>query len=349
MTDKSNQDSSNKPLFRKEALQERKGSYFGKILVVAPVSFSAWTFGVFFIAVAIGLFLYFGEYSRRQTVRGELVPDKGLITLHAKDNGIVVNKYVQQGEEVKKGQLLCLISTEHETATTQSLSAQQVDLLEKQIVVQKNKIELFERNASSYTALLKKHYISDLEYQKRQDEYFSSKLALHDFEKQLNQAKGGVDYAIRAPEEGVIAALITMVGDHVNAETSLVTIIPKDSQLEGVLFVPTSKIGFVMPGQKVLLKYDAYPYQRFGLYEAIVVRVDKSILKPQDIKSLPFKMEEGFYRVIVTLAKQTVTVYGEPYPLIAGMLFDAVILGEKRNIWQWIADPIYSLKGSFKT
>jgi membrane fusion protein len=104
-----------------------------------------------------------------------------------------------------------------------------------------------------------------------------------------------------------------------------------------------------LPAKLVLLKYDAYPYQRFGLYESIIDRVDQSILNPQDMKSLPIRMEEGFYRVIVTLQQQTVTVYGKPYPLTAGMLFDAVILGEKRNIWQWIIDPIYSLKGSFKS
>ena len=341
-------DTSSTPLFRKEVIQAKKGSYFGKTLIVAPISFLFWSCGLFIIAVMIGLFLYFGEYAKRQIVQGVLVPDAGLMTVYAKNHGVVVNKFVRQGDEVKKGQLLYLISTEQEALTEQSLSAQQVVLLEKQIEVQKSKIAMFDKNAAGYESLLKKHYISDLEYQRRQDEYLNSKLAMHNYERELNQAKGGVDYAVRAPGDGAISVLIAMLGDHVTAETPLVSIMPTGAELEGKLFVPTSKAGFVKVGQKVLLRYHAYPYQRFGLYEAVVSEIDKSILSPQDLRalSIPVKIEEVFYRVTVTLQKQTVTVYGKPYPLTAGMLFDAIILGEKRNIWQWALDPIYSLKGN---
>jgi membrane fusion protein len=47
------------------------------------------------------------------------------------------------------------------------------------------------------------------------------------------------------------------------------------------------------------------------------------------------------------LAEQTVNVYGKHHPLTAGMMFDGVILGEKRRIWQWIMEPIFSLRGVF--
>lgn len=338
-------------LFREEVIQAKKGNYFGKILIITPVSFSIWSLGIFLIAIIIGLYLYFGEYSRRHTVEGMLVPDKGIISVYAKNYGIVAQKFVQQGEEVKKGQLLYLVSTEQEALTSQNLYARQIELLEKQIIAQKNKIILFEKNAAGYDSLLKEHYISQDAYQKRQDDYLSARILLHDYERQLSQAKGGAEYAIRAQEDGIISMLIAMTGDHVTADTQLGSIIPKDSKLVGQLFVPTSKAGFVKIGQKVLLKYKAYPYQRFGLYEAVISGIDKSILNPQDAKdlkafSLPVRMDEVFYRVTVTLQKQTVNIYGQPYPLTAGMLLEGVILGEKRNIWQWIMDPIYSLKGN---
>ena len=350
--DQENQDkdSSETPLFRQEVVQAKKGSYFGKTLIITPVSLSIWSFGMFFIALLIGLYLYFGEYTKRQTVDGLLVPDKGLITIYAKNPGVVVKKFVQQGEEVTKGQLLYLISTEVESATEQGLSAQQVALLEKQIESQKNKIAMFEKKAASFEDLLKQHYISEIDYQKRKDEYLTAKIQLNIYEKELSQAKVGGEYAIRAPEDGTISTLIAMVGGRVTTETQLGAIVPKDSQLEGELFVPTSKAGFVKIGQKVLLKYNAYPYQRFGLYEAVVSRIDKSILSPQDVIkafSLTVKQtDEVFYRVIVTLQKQTVTVYGQPYPLTAGMVLEGVILGDKRNIWQWVLEPIYSLRGN---
>lgn len=348
-----NQESSETPLFRQEVIQAKKGSYFGKTLIVTPIAISIWSFGMFFIAVLVGLYLYFGEYTKRQTVEGVLVPDKGLITIYAKSTGgVVAKKFVQQGDEVIKGQLLYVISTEQESATEPGITAQQVALLEKQIESQKNKIAMFEKKAASFEELLQQHYISEIDYQKRKDEYLTAKIQLNTYEKELSQAKGGGEYAIRAPEDGTISTLIALVGSHATADTQLCAIVPKNSQLEGELFVPTSKAGFVKIGQRVLLKYKAYPYQKFGLYEATVSRIDKSILSPQDIAkafSINVRQQdqtEVFYRVIVTLAKQTVTVYGQPYPLTAGMALEGVILGEKRNIWQWALEPIYSLRGN---
>jgi len=187
--EKQDKGSSETPLFRQEAIQAKKGSYFGKTLIVTPVSLSVWSFSMFFVAVAIGLYLYFGEYTKRQTVDGLLVPDKGLITIFAKTPGTIVKKFVQQGEEVTKGQLLCLISTEQEAIAEKGFSAQQVALLERQIEVQKDKIAMFEKKAASFKELLKEHYISEVEFQKHQDDFLSAKIALNGYERELNRAK----------------------------------------------------------------------------------------------------------------------------------------------------------------
>jgi membrane fusion protein len=113
-------------------------------------------------------------------------------------------------------------------------------------------------------------------------------------------------------------------------------------------FFSYGKIG-KSQGQKVLLKYEAFPYQQFGIYESTIDRVDKSVLMPQDVKSIPIRIEEPFYRVVVSLQKQTVMVYGKSQQLTAGMLFKAIILGDKRSIWRWVMEPIYSLKGTLQS
>jgi membrane fusion protein len=124
-----------------------------------------------------------------------------------------------------------------------------------------------------------------------------------------------------------------------------------------MLFVSTRDIGFVKIGQKVLLKYDAYPYQNFGLYESIVASIDDSALSQKDIDIVTppdpspaartdFYSNKTFYRVIVTLKDQEIMFYGQPQPLTAGMTLVGEIIGDKRKIWQWILNPIYTLKGS---
>ena len=343
--DNETQSRSETPLFRKEVIIHKKGSFLGKTVLVSPISFSVWIISAFCIALAIVLFLTFGKYVRRQAVQGILVPDKGIINIYAKNPGIVTKSFIHQGDQVKKGQLLYLISTEQETLSEKSLSVQQINLLEQQIEMQKIRINTLEKDIKRYDKLLKQHFISEVDYQKRYDEFLAAKIELQTLIQNLNQAKGQTDYAIRAPRDGVISVSIAMQGDRVTLEKHLATIIPEGAKLQGRLFVPSRAIGFVKPGQRVLLKYQAYPYQRFGLHESTITSVDKSIILPQEI-TLPIHQEEPFYRVIVSLKKQTVTAYGKPYSLTAGMLIEAVILGEERNLWQWIMDPVFSLRGS---
>jgi len=343
------------PLFREEALQHKKGSYLGKTIIISPISFSLWAFGIFIIAIALGLFLYFGKYARHQEVIGMLVPNKGLIHVHANSPGIVVNKFVQQGDKVAKGQLLYLISTEHHTLSEQGAVAQQVGLLEKQITAQKSRLTIFEKNLARYKQLLDQRVVSETQYQEAYDKYLHTELELHDTEKRLIEAKEAGDYALRAPDDGVVSTLVAMVGDRVTHEKPLATIVPNGAILQGMLFVRSKAIGFVKIGQKVLLKYDAYPYQNFGLYESTVSSIDRSILTHKDIDlqldintddKVAYSSNEPFYRVIVDLKQQTVTAYGKPQPLTPGMTLRGSMLGDERRIWQWIMEPIYSLRGS---
>jgi len=342
------------PLFRDEAMKHRKGSFLGKALIITPVSFSIWALGLFLIASILGLYLYFGTYSKRQEVSGMLVPSKGLINVYAEGNsGVVAEIFVKHGEKVAKDQLLYLISTERHTLTEQGAFAQQVELLEKQLKVKKNQLEIYKKNIERYKELLDKRVVSETEYQDARYKYLHAKSEYHKMEQELINTKGASDYAVRSPANGTISNLVAMIGDRVTRERPLASIIPKGAVLQGILFVPSSAIGFVKIGQKVLLKYDAYPYQNFGLYESTVSHIDKSVLFPKDI-DMPVPVGENpqlfhqkpFYRVFVTLKQPYVIVYGKPYPLKPGTTLQGSMLGDKRNIWQWILDPIYSLRGS---
>jgi len=52
----------------------------------------------------------------------------------------------------------------------------------------------------------------------------------------------------------------------------------KDSALIGRLLIPTSAIGFVESGQEVRVRYDAFPYQHFGVQRARLREVARSVL-----------------------------------------------------------------------
>jgi membrane fusion protein len=54
---------------------------------------------------------------------------------------------------------------------------------------------------------------------------------------------------------------------------------------------------------------------------------------------------EPLYRITVNLAAQAVTAYGQPQMLQAGMSLDADILQERRRLYEWVLEPLYSLTG----
>jgi membrane fusion protein len=111
--------------------------------------------------------------------------------------------------------------------------------------------------------------------------------------------------------------------------------------------VPSRAIGFIEPGDKVLLRYRAFPYQKFGHHTGRVARISRSALSPSDFGALIGNTPQGetFYRVTVKLARQSVMAFGKPEQLKPGMLLDADILGEKRRLIEWVLEPLYSVSG----
>ena len=108
--------------------------------------------------------------------------------------------------------------------------------------------------------------------------------------------------------------------------------------------MPTRAAGFIKPGQKVALRYQAFPYQRFGHHEGEVTRVGRSVIQPNET-SLPVAVNEPVYRVTVKLPSQGVMAYGQAMNLQSGMGVDADIRLDTRRVIEWFFEPILSVTG----
>jgi membrane fusion protein len=49
--------------------------------------------------------------------------------------------------------------------------------------------------------------------------------------------------------------------------------------------------------------------------------------------------------VVIALESQNVIAYGEPRALRAGMAVEADVLLETRHLYEWVLEPLYSLRG----
>ena len=158
-------------------------------------------------------------------------------------------------------------------------------------------------------------------------------------------ARGG--QAVKAPVEGRVTSQLVKAGQAVEAGQVLLSVLPSEAALEAELWVPSRSIGFVAPGDKVMLRYHAYPYQKFGHQQGTVRQVGRSALGQREVQSLAGTAgsAEPHYRVIVALRQQSVLAYGKPEALRPGMLLEADILGERRRLVEWIFEPLYSVQG----
>ena len=152
--------------------------------------------------------------------------------------------------------------------------------------------------------------------------------------------------AIVAPSRGVVSTVLVEAGQMVAPGTALATLIPADAQLEAHLFSPSRSIGFVREGQDVLLRYLAYPYQKFGQQRAAVVAISRNPMLPADLGFTPVDgTREPVYRIKAALESQAIRAYGRFEPLQAGMQVEADILLDRRRLIEWIFEPVLSLAG----
>lgn len=175
-----------------------------------------------------------------------------------------------------------------------------------------------------------------------------------DVEQQIAEGEARRELRTIAPRSGTITSVITQAGQTVSAGTPLLTILPDDAKLEAQLLAPNNAIGFLRKGARVLLRYEAFPYQKFGQYPGIVSVISRAALRQDEAELLvagssQSQTASALYRVTVTPERSSVLAYGRKEPLQAGMQVEAHILAETRPLYQWILEPLYGLRGAFIT
>ena len=156
---------------------------------------------------------------------------------------------------------------------------------------------------------------------------------------------------VTAPFAARVTGLSVRAGQWVGPGALLATLIPDDAPLEARLFATTRQVGFVAAGQRVRLRYAAFPYQKFGIGEGTVRLVEASPYAPQELPiqvaatlaSSGLPPHEPVYRIVVTLDAQTLMTAGDAHALAAGMVFEADILQDRRRLYEWWLEPLFAM------
>ncbi|MEO8078888.1 MAG: HlyD family efflux transporter periplasmic adaptor subunit [Caldimonas sp.] len=415
------------PLFRQQALDHVGVRRYGTVVLARPVTFTFITSIFVLFATLIVLFLALFSYQRKVQVGGVLLPESGLIRVVPSQAGVVVERSVREGKEVRAGDPMFVLTSERASATRgdaeqaisgllrsrrESLVIEQgqlrqqslqrveaaerraVDLshdierIDSQIALQQRRVVLSDQALQRFADLQQQNFVSSANVQDKQGELLDQRQRLADLERlkasgardlasvqadrrdlkiqsqrdQENASRGIAELdqdltenearrqiVVRSPQDGVVTAINAELGQTVGPGQALASVLPKDTPLIAELYAPSRAVGFVRPGMDVLVRFQAYPYQKFGQHHGTVREVSSTAMRPEDM-ALPGAVEtsglgEPVYRVRVALDEQVVRAYGDARPLKSGMVLDASVLLEKRRLYEWVLEPLYTITG----
>lgn len=144
---------------------------------------------------------------------------------------------------------------------------------------------------------------------------------------------------VLASDSGVLTDLTVNTGSQANDGKVLFTIVPSNSKLVAYLYVPSSAIGFIKAGNAVQLRYDAFPYQKFGMQSGRVSAVSKTSVPTNELP-FPIASDEPLYLLTVELENQYIYAYSDKINLSPGARLKADVVTERRKIWEWIIEPL---------
>lgn len=336
---------SEKSLFRQEVIDSRKNKNYGSVLINMPVHYMALTIGFSVLVVLLFLFLVFGEFSEKFIVSGYLESTKGVARVYPNKNGVIVKKYIEQGDKVKKGDKLFLIDTSIDGFDNKNKQGIFTQLNKKKGLI-KTEIAYKKKHLQALKKLLEKKYISVEAYHEKHDELVALEHQKNNIDMEIINYHHAQSYVIYSPIDGLISTVIYQEGQYTNIAKPIAKILPDHADLMAELFIPVKQSGFLHQKNKVIIRYDAYPYARFGTSSATIHDISKSILTDEE-EDKPIRVGKPYYKMTALLDKQFVTLYGVHKKIQHGMTLSAVIVGSKRKVWQWILDPLYSFYGGF--
>ncbi len=416
------------PLFRPEAIEEQRTQWLGSVLVAPGISAILLAGFAALAGAGVVAMLALGGYTQKARIAGWLTPDAGMVRVYAPQAGRIVKLHAREGDTVRKGDPLALVSTELQSAQggaraeavaqlisrRESLKAERErqarlhvlqlralderlpvlvregERLAEEISMQRGRLDIAAQARDRLAGLRAKGVATEPAVQEAERDRLriagdlqalerdrlvntrerleteaklrelplSNEARLGEIDRnvsaiaqELAETEARRETIVAAPQDGVVTAVRGTLGGGVGADAPLMSIVPAGSSLTAELFASSRAIGFVREGQTVLLRYQPFPYQKFGLYRGVVASVSRSAVSPAELPPQLAGLtgligaDEPVYRIAVAPERQSVNAYGRPVPLQAGMRLEADIEIERRKLYEWLLDPLYALTG----
>ena len=137
---------------------------------------------------------------------------------------------------------------------------------------------------------------------------------------------------LRAPTNGTVMSIAKRsVGSVLREAEEFITIVPSNSALEAEIRIEPSDIGHVHVGDSVVLKFNAYPYTRYGSMRGTVRWISPDGVTSQD------ESQPVVFFARIQLNEDSL---GAKFPIHPGFTLVADVLVGRRSILSYLLEPL---------
>ncbi|MDX7952820.1 HlyD family type I secretion periplasmic adaptor subunit [Lichenihabitans sp. Uapishka_5] len=161
-----------------------------------------------------------------------------------------------------------------------------------------------------------------------------------------------------APIDGIVQKLaVTTVGQVVTTGQDLMIIVPSEGGLEVQAFVDNADVGFIKPGQEVVVKLDAFPFTRYGTLTGTVRSIANNAIDQGEARrmqanetslassaaSVGTNDPEGqrfVFPITIALPDRVFQAGALAVPLTPGMSVTAEIKTDRQRLIDYVLSPL---------
>ena len=305
------------------------------------------------------------------TVSGQLESITGSTAVKTPVGGRVSETYFDDGQLVKKGQLLVRFDT-REASNKKLTLTKLIDLerrdLASRLSILDGKKKVLQRKVATFTSITEElrnlvdaggfqkiQYLEQLDVlYELQNQLTSLELDISrskldsqknigQMQNELKQSELQLQYQnVTSPVTGIIFDPKARTDGVLQPGETILTVIPQKG-LQALVFVPNKDIGLVEPGQSANVRVDAFPFTRYGELVGKISQIGADALPPDQTA--------GFYRYPVKLSLQRayLETNGVKVPLRSGMSVNANIKLRDKRLISLVSDIFVDQTESIKS
>ncbi len=146
---------------------------------------------------------------------------------------------------------------------------------------------------------------------------------------------------LTAPADAVVLNLAERsIGSVVREAEPIVTLVPLNVPLEAEVSISSRDIGRVAVDKETRIKFDAYPFQKFGTASGTIRTISRDAFTPTEQDATAGRPVEPFFKARVLLTDTRLRGSGEPVRLLPGMTVTTEIKVGRRTVISYFLYPV---------